>query len=344
MEHSVKTIPGTWYTITATAPATVIEFIQGEIATLATLKKSGTDFFRPSTTQVTINTEGKFTVLPTKAPGAPFPGTGGNVQFTDEQAAQLQTLAANSANLTAHTENTEIHVTAAERESWNRTSGNFKVVTEWSEARPIILEDRTAYLPLLATNELSNLWLEPPTPMPETFVATLEFSSGETATRYRGTGITWSGDDVVNGVFVPQANTRYSCVFYYIGDSFCGEVSAERYLSTHVSDTTKHITEDERTKWNAAAENAGGSSEVMSEKWLVQVQMPCFTFIYADDVMTDNSTYRIEAFHTLTDATSADPMRAVLTSLIGSITAQQAKSIVSGYVSDPVTPLLIPLY
>ncbi len=157
---------------------------------------------------------------------------------------------ANSADLTAHTENTEIHVTAAERESWNRTSGNFKVVTEWNEARPIILEDRTAYLPLLATNELSNLWLEPPTPMPETFVATLEFSSGETATRYRGTGITWSGDDVVNGVFVPQANTRYSCVFYYTGDSFCGKVSAERYLSTHVSDTSAHITEDERESWN----------------------------------------------------------------------------------------------
>lgn len=171
--------------------------------------------------------------------------------------------------ISEHTENADTHVSAADREAWNRTSGNFKVVTEWNEARPIILEDRTAYRPLLATNELSNLWLEPPTPMPETFVATLEFSSGETATRYRGTGITWSGDDVVNGVFVPQANTRYSCVFYYTGDSFCGEVSAERYLSTHVSDTTKHITEDERTKWNAAAENAGGSSEPMSNQWLV---------------------------------------------------------------------------
>ena len=101
MEHSVKTIPGTWYTITATAPATVIELIQGEIATLATLKKSGTDSFRPSTTQVTINTEGKFTVLPTKAPGAPFPGTGGNVQFTDEQAEQLQTLAEHCARTTS---------------------------------------------------------------------------------------------------------------------------------------------------------------------------------------------------------------------------------------------------
>lgn len=129
MEHSVKTIPGTWYTITATAPATVIELIQGETATLATLKESGTALFRSSTTQITVNTEGKFTVLPTKAPGAPFLGTGGNVQFTDEQAEQLQALAANSANLTAHTGDTTAHITEAEREAWNE-----KQFTETEEA------------------------------------------------------------------------------------------------------------------------------------------------------------------------------------------------------------------
>ncbi len=68
MTHTVKTIPGTWYTITCTAPATVTQQIDGETVELAVLDKSGTASFRATAGIITITTEGKYHILPTKAP------------------------------------------------------------------------------------------------------------------------------------------------------------------------------------------------------------------------------------------------------------------------------------
>ena len=77
MTKTEKAIAGTWYTITCTAAVTVTQEIDGEIATLATLEKSGTASFRPSSSTITIQTEGKYHILPTKAPAATSTGGGG---------------------------------------------------------------------------------------------------------------------------------------------------------------------------------------------------------------------------------------------------------------------------
>ncbi len=78
-------MPGTWYTINCSAAVTVTQLIEGETVELAVLDKSGTTTFRPSVSSITIETEGKYHVLPTKAPAAPCGG--GNL--TDKQKAEL---------------------------------------------------------------------------------------------------------------------------------------------------------------------------------------------------------------------------------------------------------------
>lgn len=70
MPQEEKTTAGTWYTITSTAAATVTQEIDGETATLATLTESGTAIFRASAPAVTVQTSGKYRILPTKAPAA----------------------------------------------------------------------------------------------------------------------------------------------------------------------------------------------------------------------------------------------------------------------------------
>ena len=76
MTNEEKTIAGTWYTITCTAAATVTEQIHGETATLATLSESGTAAFRASSPSITIDTEGKYHILPTRAPAIAAMGGG----------------------------------------------------------------------------------------------------------------------------------------------------------------------------------------------------------------------------------------------------------------------------
>lgn len=82
MTKSEKTIAGTWYTITCTASVSVTEQIQGETAPLAKLSEAGTAAFRASGSSVTVETEGKYNILPTRAPaiaamgGGAYAGTG----------------------------------------------------------------------------------------------------------------------------------------------------------------------------------------------------------------------------------------------------------------------------
>ena len=84
MTYTEKAIAGTWYTITCTAAATVTQEIEGETATLATLDKSGTETFRATAPTITIETTGKYHILPTKAPAAGGIGGGGGAA-TGEQ-------------------------------------------------------------------------------------------------------------------------------------------------------------------------------------------------------------------------------------------------------------------
>lgn len=78
MTYTEKAIAGTWYTITCTAATTVTQEIEGETATLATLDESGTASFRATSPTITIETTGKYHILPTKAPAAGGIGGGGN--------------------------------------------------------------------------------------------------------------------------------------------------------------------------------------------------------------------------------------------------------------------------
>lgn len=64
MEHIVKTLAGTWYTINCTDSFTVVEFIDGKPTELAARDSSGSEHFRASGTSVTITTDGKFRVFP----------------------------------------------------------------------------------------------------------------------------------------------------------------------------------------------------------------------------------------------------------------------------------------
>lgn len=64
MEHTVKTYAGVWYTINCTAPVTVTEIIDGATSELLKLDRAGSSDFRPSGSQVQVETNGKFRVLP----------------------------------------------------------------------------------------------------------------------------------------------------------------------------------------------------------------------------------------------------------------------------------------
>ena len=94
MTKTEITIPGTWYTITSTAPATVTQQIAGQTATLATLTESGTATFRATATTITVETTGNYHILPTKAPAAGNLSSGGNTNLTPADIASLNQSAA----------------------------------------------------------------------------------------------------------------------------------------------------------------------------------------------------------------------------------------------------------
>ena len=58
------------------------------------------------------------------------------------------------------------------------------------------------------------------------FCSEIDFTSGNTATTitYTGSSILWdaNSDDLVDGVFVPVANKKYTLMFWYNGTDYCG--------------------------------------------------------------------------------------------------------------------------
>lgn len=70
-----KTTPSVWYCITCTAPATVSAELNGLPVILVSLDQEGQATFCAPTKEVTIETDGEYTVRPTEAPGGqPFGG------------------------------------------------------------------------------------------------------------------------------------------------------------------------------------------------------------------------------------------------------------------------------
>ena len=75
--NTINTNPGTWYCFFCTAPATVTAEIDGEYVTLAVLDSEGKESFCAPAESISIETDGKFRVLPTKASA----GTSGGGDF-----------------------------------------------------------------------------------------------------------------------------------------------------------------------------------------------------------------------------------------------------------------------
>lgn len=75
--------------------------------------------------------------------------------------------------------------------------------------------------------EVSSLTLTLPSPIPDDYISILSFTSGATATALDyGESIKWvnGSTDVIDGIFVPIPNTRYTIVIRYDGQYVCGEV------------------------------------------------------------------------------------------------------------------------
>ena len=75
--------------------------------------------------------------------------------------------------------------------------------------------------------EVSSLTLTLPSPIPDDYISILSFTSGATATALDyGENIKWvnGSTDVIDGIFVPIPNTRYTIVIRYDGQYVCGEV------------------------------------------------------------------------------------------------------------------------
>lgn len=65
--NTIDTNPGTWYCFFCTAPATVTAEIDGEYVTLVVLDSEGKESFCAPAESISVETDGKFRVLPTKA-------------------------------------------------------------------------------------------------------------------------------------------------------------------------------------------------------------------------------------------------------------------------------------
>lgn len=84
-----------------------------------------------------------------------------------------------------------------------------------SELHPVqLLQNNTIY----RGGEFDSLTLTLPDVINSDFICELAFTSGETATILNAPEyIKWTGSSVINGVFTPDANTRYSCFVYNDG-------------------------------------------------------------------------------------------------------------------------------
>lgn len=68
------------------------------------------------------------------------------------------------------------------------------------------------------TGSVSSLTVSLPSVMAIDYISQLNFSSASTPTEFATVdAIKWTGDDIVSEAFVPQANKRYTVLFYYDG-------------------------------------------------------------------------------------------------------------------------------
>lgn len=91
-----------------------------------------------------------------------------------------------------------------------------KVVVNNESVASVALEDN-AIIDFSST-AMTSLSVALPSTMDIDYVCQLNFSSGSTATEFSAVdAITWYGDGVVSGAFIPAANKRYAIMFFYDG-------------------------------------------------------------------------------------------------------------------------------
>ena len=75
-------------------------------------------------------------------------------------------------------------------------------------------------------NQLSSLSVTFPSTLSTGFISEVNFTSSSTPTSFTSsTSVVWSGDSISNNNFVPQANYKYTIVFYCEDGNYKGAVS-----------------------------------------------------------------------------------------------------------------------
>ena len=99
--------------------------------------------------------------------------------------------------------------------SGNSNAGLIANITTITETTAAITPDNnTEY----RCGEVTSVTITLPEDMPDDYAAYIVFTSGTTAAEavYPDT-IEWSGDDVIDGVFIPVASRRYNIGIWYDG-------------------------------------------------------------------------------------------------------------------------------
>ncbi|MGN0869458.1 MAG: hypothetical protein ACI4O9_08065 [Akkermansia sp.] len=129
---------GMWYSFHCTAAATVTAAIDGETINVCTLDDSGSTIFCAPDKSITITTNGKYRVLPTKAPAIIIKTDGGGTSSSD-----LSAHAATMATLTTYG-----HVKKSS------STGTSLPVIGVSDAGQMVLNVRTSHSGLEVSNGL----------------------------------------------------------------------------------------------------------------------------------------------------------------------------------------------
>ena len=99
--------------------------------------------------------------------------------------------------------------------SGNSSTGLITNITTITETRAAITPDNnTEY----RCGEVTSVTITLPEEIPDDYAAYIVFTSGTTAAEaVYPDSIKWSGDDVIDGVFIPIASRRYNIGIWYDG-------------------------------------------------------------------------------------------------------------------------------
>ncbi len=240
MTKTEKTIPGTWYTLTSTAPATVTQQIAGQTATLATLTESGTATFRATATTITIETTGNYHILPTKAPAAGNLSSGGNTNLTPADIASLNQSAADirsAIQTLEHTPNTTQNNTYTATNTFNGALvANDSLFYKQQELGDLLNYPVAAWLienGLHPASALAKSWdewvgLNPGWESMESLLFYAPLMQGESIPAFEHINTPFSQCTFISPANVSNSNSQYllskNITLYSLKEGICGDV------------------------------------------------------------------------------------------------------------------------